>query len=958
MSGTNIPPLTTSPQPSPRPGAVPPPGGGGSPRLGNGDSPRGDPPVPATPSSLPKIRPLWQVGLLNVMGSAPVNLLLTIVTIYALYAEDVKTLNFKAACSQSSCIHSTGGQDPGFAGLNMVCFALFTIEFIVNVMVKDNYFRMTRYEEFAKEENKKLPLSSRIDLLMPGSFYFWLDLVSTVTLILDFPVVSCSMGACEHATISSGSASAGSSNVFNNPRLSKASRVGARAGRVVKVIRMVRLIRLVKLFKYSAAAPKPGAMHKTRLSTSEQRSGRNSASPSPPSRTPSPPGGQSSSVTPLPSGILAAADDDDGPHSHVGTEMTERTTKTVIVGVLTMLIVIPNLQFATSDGSNLYLVSVIANQRYEAANYFQFNGKDCSDDRYVQLTGLWKNTEKYITEHSTVMNMHYFKYNDVEPPLIEGGACGEYADHVESPDRTAESMHLRESEFRRVIYYTGEGDSKTEADFDMSDFNAKSAAFSIGLTTAIVFLLGSITAAFTHDVNVLVLRPIEQMVALVKEITENPLKREFESVSKDKVAHMTDGMETTIILQTITKIAGLMRIGFGEAGAEIIGRNLTNSTSSGMNVLGDGTKIDSIFGFCDIRNFTDTTECLQEEVMLFVNRIAYILHGIVVQCLGAANKNIGDAFLLSWKVDLTEICPRGKQEFVADLALLSLLKTVAEMDRNEEFICNFTPSALAVLYERMPGYKCKIGCGLHMGWAIEGAIGSNRKIDATYISPHVQWAEFLESSTKEYGVPVLMSEPFFNLVTPTVKNMCRKVDNIKRSAKDEVTALFCYDVDPHMDYVASKASLQPQKTRASLMSPTTVPDGTAKGKTRKSIKDKDPRRAKRRDEDDAPKVKTNNLGNLPSIVLAKYTTACWFEDPDLVGMRAHVTDELRAYWSVAIEAFIAGDWREAKKLFKEYLDMTDGRDGPAKNILGHMENDYEGGECPADWKGYRDDSST
>ena len=56
---------------------------------------------------------------------------------------------------------------------------------------------------------------------------------------------------------------------------------------------------------------------------------------------------------------------------------------------------------------------------------------------------------------------------------------------------------------------------------------------------------------------------------------------------------------------------------------------------------GSGHLIRSIFGFCDVRNFTDTTECLQEEVMLFVNRIAHILHGIVIQCSGSANKNIG-----------------------------------------------------------------------------------------------------------------------------------------------------------------------------------------------------------------------------------------------------------------------------------------------------------------------------
>jgi hypothetical protein len=40
----------------------------------------------------------------------------------------------------------------------------------------------------------------------------------------------------------------------------------------------------------------------------------------------------------------------------------------------------------------------------------------------------------------------------------------------------------------------------------------------------------------------------------------------------------------------------------------------------------DGRKMSGIFGFCDIRQFTDVTECLQEEVMVFVNRIAEIVH--------------------------------------------------------------------------------------------------------------------------------------------------------------------------------------------------------------------------------------------------------------------------------------------------------------------------------------------
>ena len=38
-----------------------------------------------------------------------------------------------------------------------------------------------------------------------------------------------------------------------------------------------------------------------------------------------------------------------------------------------------------------------------------------------------------------------------------------------------------------------------------------------------------------------------------------------------------------------------------------------------------------------------------------------------------------------------------------------------------------------------------MGYGLHGGWAIEGAIGSMLKIDASYLSPNVNLAARLET---------------------------------------------------------------------------------------------------------------------------------------------------------------------------------------------------------------------
>lgn len=59
-----------------------------------------------------------------------------------------------------------------------------------------------------------------------------------------------------------------------------------------------------------------------------------------------------------------------------------------------------------------------------------------------------------------------------------------------------------------------------------------------------------------------------------------------------------------------------------------------------------------------------------------------------------------------------------------------------------------------------------------------GAIGSQRKLDATFVSESVETSEFLESSTKLYGVPLLMSDTFYQLLDSSNRYRCRKVDQL------------------------------------------------------------------------------------------------------------------------------------------------------------------------------------
>jgi len=58
-----------------------------------------------------------------------------------------------------------------------------------------------------------------------------------------------------------------------------------------------------------------------------------------------------------------------------------------------------------------------------------------------------------------------------------------------------------------------------------------------------------------------------------------------------------------------------------------------------------------------------------------------------------------------------------------------------------------------------------MGFGLHYGWSFEGAIGSEFKIDASYLSPNVNMAARLEAATRQFGVEILISGPLINIMS-------------------------------------------------------------------------------------------------------------------------------------------------------------------------------------------------
>ena len=108
-------------------------------------------------------------------------------------------------------------------------------------------------------------------------------------------------------------------------------------------------------------------------------------------------------------------------------------------------------------------------------------------------------------------------------------------------------------------------------------------------TTFICVVLSMASIFFTRDAQTMVLDPLERMIEKVKAIAKNPLVAASEEVNEagimsfwqkneenknQKQIEEEQQYETAVLERAIVKIGHLLALGFGEAGAGIIGQNM------------------------------------------------------------------------------------------------------------------------------------------------------------------------------------------------------------------------------------------------------------------------------------------------------------------------------------------------------------------------------------------------
>ena len=363
-----------------------------------------------------------------------------------------------------------------------------------------------------------------------------------------------------------------------------------------------------------------------------------------------------------------------------------------------------------------------------------------------------------------------------------------------------------------------------------------------------------------------------------------------------------------------------MSLGFGSAGSEIITNALISEGD--LNPMLPGKKKYAIFGFCDIRNFTDVTEVLTKDILLFVNKIAEIVHTVVEEFKGNANKNIGDAFLLVWKLpfyDENSYNVHPHTRISADLSLMSFIKIIAKIKYDKELK---SYSNNDKILQRIPNYKVRMGFGLHIGWGIEGAIGSEFKIDASYLSPNVNLASRLEAATKQFGKEILISGSLVNIMSADLKEKCRKIDIV--TVKGSIKPIELYTVDLILD----------RNTRS----------------TNFDIIDK--HQLKRKKRKDNVNVKATYIiePNMPDLVKNALNNLIKLEHDIEIKSILNVDEVFKDKFQSGFDNYILGNWEISKTTFEGILSSCN--DTPSEVLLNFIQKyNYK---APDDWKGYRE----
>lgn len=194
-----------------------------------------------------------------------------------------------------------------------------------------------------------------------------------------------------------------------------------------------------------------------------------------------------------------------------------------------------------------------------------------------------------------------------------------------------------------------------------------------------------------------------------------------------------------VLLQYFAEIRDRKR--FTSLLSQYVPPELASAYSRNPKSMGlDGEEREISVLFCDVVGFAALSEQLESrQVAQFLNGFFSHVSKVVVRHRGTIDKLMGDSVMAVWGA------PAPTKTHAFD-ALSAAMDIQAEVD---ELNAQFNKQGLP---------EIKFGIGVSTGMATVGPLGSEYRMDYTVVGDTVNVAQRLESQTRKYQVPVVVSD--------------------------------------------------------------------------------------------------------------------------------------------------------------------------------------------------------
>jgi len=189
--------------------------------------------------------------------------------------------------------------------------------------------------------------------------------------------------------------------------------------------------------------------------------------------------------------------------------------------------------------------------------------------------------------------------------------------------------------------------------------------------------------------------------------------------------------------------------------------------------------------FSDIRGFASMSERMSpQQCFDFINDYLSFMEPVVLAHGGFIDKYIGDSVMALFPA-------RG------DDALRGALGMLAELDRfNAQRAVSQGELPLEHPDRRLAN-EVRIGIGMNSGLLMLGVIGGSNRMEVTVISDAVNLASRVETLTKTYQTPILITQHTLNSIRHPVDFSIRFIDRVRVRGKHLAQSIYeVFDADP------------------------------------------------------------------------------------------------------------------------------------------------------------------